>query len=159
MGGRPKRPTHFLREKPWGRGCVTPSAMLIHVLPTAKNARLNIGKGEKEHREISQSWRCSMKNVQLSANVDTKLDKHCSLASWIHGPSNTWHYKISQTGRGGGGLVEQGQSTSLSGSDTSPNLYFTFSLLSIRYNETIVNPNRFRPWSGSWKDPISPPNS
>ena len=49
----------------------------------------------------------------------------------------------------GGGGVEQGQSISLSGSDTSPNLYFTFSLLSIRYNETVVNRNRFRPWSGS----------
>ena len=65
------------------------------------------------------------------------------------GPQTRDIIRSPKPGGGGGGLVEHGQSTSLSGSDTSPNLYFTFSLLSIRYNETIVNPNRFRPWSGS----------
>ena len=143
-------------------GTLRPPRCWFTYYPFAKNVRLGIGKGEKEYREISQSWGCSMKNVQLSSNVATKLDKHCSLASWVYGPSNTWHYKISQNAnwRGmDGGRGEQGQSTSLSGSDTSPNLYFTFSLFSIRYNETIVNPNHFRPRSGSWKDPISPPYS
>ena len=59
-----------------------------------------------------------MKNVQLSSNVATKLDKHFSLASWVYRPSNTCHYKISQNvnwrgmerGEWGGG-EEQGQST------------------------------------------------
>ena len=62
----------------------------IHLQKTRDSAS---GK-EKEYREISQSWRCSMKNVPLSANVETKLDKHCSLASWVDGPPNMWHYKI-----------------------------------------------------------------
>ena len=126
--------------------------MFIPVLPICKGKAKR--KGKKEYRERSQSWWCNMKNVQLSSNVERKLDKHCSLASWAYGLSNTWHFKISQNvnwkgmegaGGGRGGAEEMGQT-----------LYFTFSSLSIRYNGTIVNPNHFRPRSRSWKDPISP---